>query len=160
MAIFLTRFFHVISSIGLVLMMLVVVGDVCLRFIFNIPIRGAYDMVSVGLMVMVFFGIGPVIASRNEILIDLLDNIIPPSALLAIRKIASIGTFSVFLFIGWSMILPATDAWRYGERSLELGIPIWVLWSIAFIGLLGTVIISIFTISKRKKDIAEVGKNI
>ena len=53
-----------VSSIALVAMMIVVVTDVT-RFVFNIPVRGAYDIVSFALLIMVFFGIGPVIAGKE-----------------------------------------------------------------------------------------------
>lgn len=133
----LSRILHGIASVALVAMMLVVVADVALRFIFNTPVRGAYDVVSAALLVMVFFGIGPVIARGSEILIDLIDPALPAPALRALRVIAAIGTLAAFLFIGWSMIEPAQNALRYGDRSLELGMPVWVLWVVAFAGLLG-----------------------
>ena len=132
-----SRVLHGIASLALVGMMLVVVSDVALRFIFNTPVRGAYDMVSVGLLVMVFFGIGPVILRGSEILIDLIDGIASKTLLRTLRLISAVGTIAVFLFLGWSMMAPAMDAWRYGDRSLELGIPTWTLWVIAFVGLAG-----------------------
>ena len=49
-----------IASAALVIMMLVVVGDVVLRAVFNTPLQGAYDIVSIMLLIMVSFGIGPV----------------------------------------------------------------------------------------------------
>ena len=49
----LSHIWHIVSSIALVVMMLVVVADVALRFLFNLPVRGAYDIVSVCLLVMV-----------------------------------------------------------------------------------------------------------
>ena len=58
-------------------MMIVVVTDVTLRFVFNTPVRGAYDIVSFALLIMVFFGIGPVIFAGKEIVMDLFDHILP-----------------------------------------------------------------------------------
>lgn len=126
-----------IASLALAAMMLVVVADVVLRFAFNTPVRGAYDVVSIGLLVMVFFGIAPVIVRRGEILIDLIDPFLPRSALRGLGVAAALGTIGVFLFLGWSMIGPALDAHRYGDRSLELGLPVWWLWAVAFVGLAG-----------------------
>ena len=71
----LSRVLHGIAALALVAMMLVVVADVALRFFFNVPVRGSYDLVSLGLLTMVFFGIGPVIARGAEILIDLIDGL-------------------------------------------------------------------------------------
>lgn len=36
------------------------------------------------------------------------------------------------------MFGPARDAFTYGDRSLELGVPLWTLWAVAFVGLAGT----------------------
>lgn len=124
-----------VASVALTAMMLVVSADVILRQVFNVPVRGAYDLVSIGLLTMVFFGIGPVIARQSEILIDLVDGFLPASVLRALKALASIGTLVVFLFLGWAMIGPALDARRYGDRLLELGIPVWWLWAVAFAGL-------------------------
>jgi TRAP-type C4-dicarboxylate transport system permease small subunit len=126
-----------IASLARAAMMLVVVADVVLRFAFDTPVRGAYDVVSIGLLVMVFFGIAPVIVRRGEILIDLIDPLLPRPALRLLGIVATAGTLAVFLFLGWSMIGPAMDAHRYGDRSLELGLPVWWLWAVAFVGLAG-----------------------
>ena len=135
-----TRILHGISSVALVVMMLIVVGDVALRAVFNTPLRGAYDLVSIALLVMVFFGIGPVIMMKREILIDLIDGVVPSQLLRALKALSAILTLAVFLFIGWAMLEPAMNAWRWSDRSLELGLPLWLLWLPAFVGLAGILI--------------------
>ncbi|WP_407495867.1 TRAP transporter small permease [Pseudooceanicola sp. MF1-13] len=131
------RFMHGIAGLGLIVMMLVVVADVVLRAVFNFPVQGAYDVVSISLLIMTFFGIAPVVATRREILIDLIDGFLPPFALRVIGVVAALLGLLIFAFFGWSMIAPAMDAWNWGEQSLELGIPKWPLWVVAFVGLIG-----------------------
>lgn len=126
-----------IASAALVVMMLVVVSDVVLRAAFNTPVQGAYDVVSIALLVMVCFGTGPVIVKRGEILIDLIDTAVGPRGVRLLGAIGSILSFAVITFIAWSMINPARDAWRWGGYSLELGVPQWALWALAFVGLAG-----------------------
>ncbi len=118
-------------------MMLVVVGDVILRAVFNTPIQGAYDVVSISLLVMTVFGIAPVVASRREIMIDLIDGFVSSAAIRLLAVVAALTGSVVFVFLGWAMVTPVLDAWRWGERSLELGIPKWPLWVVAFLGLAG-----------------------
>lgn len=132
-----TRAMHVVAGIALVAMMLAVVGDVVLRAAFNTPIKGAYDVVSISLLVMTTFGIAPVVAQRGEILIDLIDAVLPTAGLKLLAFAAAVTGVVIFAFFGWSMIAPAVDAWRWGERSLELGIPKWPLWVVAFTGIVG-----------------------
>ncbi|MFD1796960.1 TRAP transporter small permease [Paracoccus aurantiacus] len=126
-----------IASVALAAMMLVVVADVLLRFTINKPVRGSYDMVSIGLLVMVVFGIAPVIARKGEILIDLIDPLLTRRMLHGLGLITIFGTLALFVFLGWAMIGPAIDAWKWGGYSLELGLPVWTLWAVAFIGMAG-----------------------
>lgn len=131
-----------LASAALAVMMLVVVADVVLRIAFGIPVRGAYDVVSMGLLVMVFFGIAPVVARAGEITIDLIDHLLPRPVLVFLQLVASGGGLLLFLFLGWSMIGPARDTYRWGGYSLELGVPVWWQWAAAFVGLGGIVWIS------------------
>ncbi len=139
----LTRMFHLIASLAIVVMMMAMVTDVILRFAFNTPMQGAYDVVSFSLLVMVFFGMAPVVAQRSEIVIDLIDGFVPVRVLRGLKALASLGTLGFFVFLGWSMMGPAQDAYNYGDRSLELGVPQWTLWALAFIGLGGNVWIAL-----------------
>jgi len=146
MAARLNRYLTLVASVALLVMMLVVVADVALRYAFNTPVRGAYDVVSAGLLVMVFFGMGPVIHQGREIVIDLFDSRLPPFGLHLLRVTAAIAAVGVILFIGWSMLGPARDAWRYGDRSLELNLPLWVFWALAFVGLFGATALALVSL--------------
>lgn len=126
-----------IASAALMLMMLVVVGDVVMRAAFNRPVQGAYDAVSILLLVMVAFGFAPVIVQRGEIVIDLIDHAIGRRGVRVLGSVAALLTGAMMLFFGWASIDPARNAWRYGDRSLELGIPQWVLWGVLLVGMLG-----------------------
>ena len=88
-------------------------------------------------LIMVFFGIGPVILRGKDIVIDLFDRKLPERTLTWLKTISALGAVGTFLFIGWAMWGPARDAWRYGDRSLELGLPLWIYWAVAFLGLFG-----------------------
>lgn len=126
-----------VASAALILMMLVVVGDVVMRAAFNHPVRGAYDAVSILLLVMVAFGFAPVLVNRGEIVIDLIDHAVGKRGVRVLAAIAAALTIGVIVFFGWASIDPAMNAWRYGDRSLELGIPQWVLWLVLLAGMIG-----------------------
>jgi len=126
-----------IASAALIVMMLVVVVDVGQRALFNRPVRGAFDMVSILLLIMIAFGTAPVLVRRSEIVIDLIDPVIGRLGVRILGTLAALGTGAMVLFIGWSSINPLRDAMRWGDRSLELGIPNWWLWVVAMVGLTG-----------------------
>ena len=123
-----------IAGVALMIMVIVVIADILCRAVINMPVRGAYDVVSICLLVMTAFGIGPVIAQWAEIAIDLIDDIVPPVVVRGLGIVASLLGVSIFAYIGWAMLTPAKDAWSYGDRSLELGLPLWILWSVAIFG--------------------------
>jgi len=155
----LVRILTGIASLALVVMMLIVVGDVITRTVFNTPLRGAYDLVSIALLVMVFFGIGPVILMHREILIDLLDEFAPNGILKLAKKMAAVLTVAVFAFIGWAMFEPAMNSWRWGDKSLELGLSLWGLWIVAFIGLAGILISAVVAVFDAKSPSLDAKDN-
>lgn len=149
-----------VAGLALASMMLVTVADVALRFLFNTPVRGTYDLVSVALLVMVMFGIAPVILQGADIVIDLFDRVLPAGVLRVLQSISALGAFCAFLFIGWSMWGPARDAWLYGDRSLELGLPLWSYWAVAFVGLFGILWAALALLAARIKNKPESGEQI
>lgn len=133
----LSRIMLWIASAALIAMMLFVIVDVGQRALFNKPLRGAIDLVSIALLVMVAFGTAPVLVRRAEIIIDLIDPVIGLTGVRILGTIAALATGAMVLFIGWSSLAPLNDALRWGEKSLELGLPQWILWVVALIGLAG-----------------------
>ena len=132
-----------IASTALGAMMVVVVLDVALRLVFSKPVTGAYDLVELGLLIMVFFGMSEVIARNGEILIDLIDGLLPAGGVRALQAVAAIASLCLFVFFAWAMIEPAWNEWKWGGYSLELGLPNWGKWALAFVGLAGVLWVSV-----------------
>lgn len=124
-----------IAMAALLAMMMVVVADVFMRYVFNAPIRGSFDLVGMCLVVMVAFGLPRVIADRLELAIELIDMLVPPSVLRVLSMVAGILSTLVLLFILWAMIKPTLSAYGYGDRSLELNLPVWIIWALALAGM-------------------------
>ncbi|PKQ03170.1 MAG: hypothetical protein CVT72_15505 [Alphaproteobacteria bacterium HGW-Alphaproteobacteria-11] len=132
-----------VAMAALVLMMAVVVSDVAMRQLFNHPVKGAYDAVGILLGVSVFYAIASVIASRQEIVIDLIDGMLPPRALSALKRFAGLLSALVLTFIFYAMLTPTQEAYRYGDISLELRIPLWTVWVVALVGMAGGILASL-----------------
>jgi TRAP-type transport system small permease protein len=125
---------------ALVVMIGVTVADVCLRYLLGKPIYGAYDIVEACLIVFVFHGIATVFVNRRNIVIDLIDSVVGrrmTAALIAFSDALSVVLLSLLV---WAMIAPAVQAFQYGDRKLELGLPVYILWIAALAGLLGTIL--------------------
>lgn len=128
------------SMLALAAMMLVVVCDVASRYLFNHPVRGAYDLVEMLLPLTIFFGLPSVVAGRQEIVIDLIDGLLPQGVRRVFIGVSSLLGIAMLCFVEWSMWGPAQQAYRYGDVKLELNTPVWILWIPAFLGIGATIL--------------------
>lgn len=129
-----------IAVIAVVLMVLVIVVDVLLRAVLNMPLSGSYDAVGMLLLVSVFFAFGPIILARHEIVIDLVDGLLPPAVTELLSRFSSLLGAVVLGYLFWAMFQPMFEARAYGDISLELGLPLWIVWCVAMIGMAGGVL--------------------
>ena len=95
------------------------------------------------LVIYVFHGISSVFLARRNIVIDVIDSLVGPRILRGLAVIADVVSVMCLLLLLWGMYEPATQAYQYGDRKLELGEPLYVLWAFALTGLLGTLVCAI-----------------
>ena len=129
-----------LAMIALIVMMVSTCVDVALRFLFNRPIRGAYDIVEACLVVFVFHGLSASFFARKNIVIDIIDSLVGPRIERALVRLSDLVSIAVLLLIAWAMISPALQAYDYGDRKLELGLQLWILWVFAIVGLIGALL--------------------
>lgn len=128
-----------LAASALVLLMLVTVADVILRYLFNWPIRGSYEFVEAMLIVFVFHGMAAAFFGRRNIVIDLIDPAVGVLGTKVLIRAADLLSLFGLLLLFWAMLGPATQAYDYGDRKMELSLPVWVLWAAALIGMAGTI---------------------
>jgi TRAP-type C4-dicarboxylate transport system permease small subunit len=129
-----------LAMVALVLMMCSTCVDVALRFLFNKPIHGAYDIVEACLVVFVFHGMSASFLARKNIVIDVIDSLVGPRVERVLVRLSDIVSIVLLVLITAAMIAPASQAYDYGDRKLELGLQIWVLWVFAIVGMIGTLL--------------------
>jgi TRAP-type transport system small permease protein len=125
---------------ALVVMIGVTVADVFLRYLLGTPIYGAYDIGESCLVVFVFHGIAAVFLNRRNIVIDLIDSVVGQRMTAALIRFSDALSVVLLSLLVWAMIAPAVQAFQYGDRKLELGLPVYILWLAALAGLLGTIL--------------------
>lgn len=145
-----------IAASALVLMMLVTVADVFLRYVFNSPVRGSYDLVECMLVVFVFHGMAASFLNRKNIVIDVLDHFLSERVLVVLIRISDVLSIACLLLMVWAMTTPASQAFNYGDRKIDLNLPLWILWAVAFAGMGATILCSIGATLTRPK-IGELG---
>jgi len=137
-----------LAMLALFVMMMIIVCDVTMRYVFSSPIHGAYDIVEVCLLIFVFHGLSACFLARQNIVIDLIDNIIPARATHVLVRLSDLLTIAILALMIWAMVEPATQAFEYGDKKLELGLKLWILWSIAIVGLSGTLFCALGALAK------------
>ena len=117
-----------LSALALIVMLLVSVADVAMANLLNRPIVGAFDLVETTLVVVVFLGFPAAFLSEGHIAVDVIDFFVSPTSVARLKLLAKVVTFVFLAFLAWQMVTPAYDAFRFGERKQELGLPLFVLW--------------------------------
>lgn len=129
-----------LACVALIALMMVTVVDVFLRYVFNSPVRGSYDIVECMLLIFVFHGMAAGFFGRRNIVIDLVDSFVGARVVALLIRIADLLSVVVLLLISWAMITPALQVYQYGDVKLDSQIPIYWMWIAAFLGLAGTIL--------------------
>ena len=132
-----------LAMLALVVMGFVTVIDVALKYLFNRPITGAYDLVESLLPVVIFHGLPATLLRRQNIAIDLIDHALGPARTRPLVVIADVLMAVLLAVVVSAMISPALQAYEYGDRKLELGLPLAVVWAAAISGIVGAFVVAV-----------------
>jgi len=91
-----------ISGAVMILVMCIVVSDVIMRYVFNMPWPWAYDVITLYFMVAIFYlGFPLANTQRANISVDLLVHYFNPRFRHVVELLSGVIAFVVFLSIGW-----------------------------------------------------------
>jgi TRAP-type C4-dicarboxylate transport system permease small subunit len=138
-----------VAACALMVMMLSTVIDVFFRYAFNKPLRISYDVIESMLVIYVFHGIAGVFLKRRNIVIDLIDSLLGEAAIRFLIRAADALSILCLILLTWAMTGPAMQAFNYGDRKLELGLPLYVLWIVALLGMAGTILCAVAAAFRR-----------
>jgi TRAP-type C4-dicarboxylate transport system permease small subunit len=134
-----TRWLQGIGIVALFAMMMATVADVVLRGALRSPITGVYDLVESTLVLVVFLGIPQGFLRDEQITVDILDRFVPPGLLRWLKALAALATLLMLVLLAWNMVMPALEAYRFGDKKPDLPIPIFWLWIAMFAGILSSI---------------------
>jgi TRAP-type transport system small permease protein len=129
-----------LASVALVIMMGVTLVDVFMRYVFNSPVRGAYELVEAMLVIFVFHGMSTAFLQRRNIVIDLIDSFAHRMVVSVLIRISDVLTIITIILFAYAMIKPAVQSFNYGEVKMELQVPIWYMWAAALLGMAGAIL--------------------
>jgi TRAP-type C4-dicarboxylate transport system permease small subunit len=120
----------VVSSIAAIFMfaiMMIVFGDVVMRYVFNRPFSWAYDLISLYLMAGVFFLIlSEAYASHAHVSVDILQQKFPPTMIRLTEIVTCVVGIAVFSLIAWLGLLRAIESFR--SSDVMAGAIPWPMW--------------------------------
>ena len=117
-----------LAGIALLVMVLALVADVTMANLFKRPIVGTFDLVEMTLVILVFLGFPATFLRNGHIAVDVIDHMVSSDIVSRLKWLAELLSLLFLLLLAYQMLWPAVDAWKFGERKQELGLPLWVVW--------------------------------
>ena len=105
-------------------MMLLTVCAVIGRYIFNLPITGAYEITEALMVTLVFFFIGYTQASKAHVAVDLVVKLLPRKIEMIINIITQVMSLLMMLLVAWMSIVRWLELMEIKEHTPILGIPV------------------------------------
>ena len=141
-----------LATLALIAMMLTSVADVSMATLFSRPITGTYDIVESALVFAVFLGIPATFLNDGNIVVDVVDFFASKATISRLKILAAIASFIFLVLLAWNMLPQAQDAYRFGDKKPELGLPLWVLWIPMLAGVcLSAIAVAVATLRKNNE---------
>jgi TRAP-type C4-dicarboxylate transport system permease small subunit len=119
----------------LVGVMLLTVLDVASRFLFNAPVRGAFELTEVAMVAIAFLGLGQAHRYRQHITIDLLYAALTSARQRVLDLAARTLSIAVATVVAWQLWAYLLRARVDGEVTGVLRLPLSVLIGVALVGI-------------------------
>jgi TRAP-type C4-dicarboxylate transport system permease small subunit len=129
------------ASALLFFMMVLTFFDVVGRYLLNRPIRGAFEITELGLVVLIFAGLPLVSHADEHVTMDFIDRVLPDRARRAWIRVMHAICAAIMFFLAWQVWIKANRIAGYGDTTDVLLVPIgpFVYFMALMIGLTGAV---------------------
>ena len=114
----------VAASVLLFGMMLLTFADVVARYLLNRPIRGAFEVTELTLLVLIFAGLPLVSHADEHVTMDFIDRILPAALLHALVRLVHAACAALMFFLTWQVWLKAGKIASYGDTTDVLRITV------------------------------------
>ena len=117
------KLMSVIAGISLTFIMLLTVCDVFLRYFFDKPIIGTFEMVGFGGAIAMGFALPVTSLARGHIYVDFFIQKFPKLGQNTVNIITRLANIGLFYLIGYNLLKYGRDLFVSGEVSLTRQIP-------------------------------------
>ena len=144
-----------VGGTALTLMMLLTAVDVCLRYIFDRPITGSYELTEFLMAILVAFGLAYTAVHQGHINVDLLITCTRPKSQAVINSITALLSVGFFTLMTWRSFLYAEKLRVDGYTSQSLLIP---TYPFAYVVAVGCAILVLVLLIYLRNQLQEVTK--
>ena len=107
----------VVASAILFAMMLLTVVDVVARYLFNRPLRGAFEVTELMLLVLIFAGLPLVSFSDEHAAMDFIDRLLGPRSQRWLERLVQLLNAAFMFLLTWLVWLKANRIWGYRDTT-------------------------------------------
>ncbi|HEV8142546.1 MAG TPA: TRAP transporter small permease [Methylomirabilota bacterium] len=107
----------VAASAILFAMMVLTFVDVVARYGFNRPVRGAFEVTELMLVVLIFAGLPLVSYADEHAVMDFIDRLLSPKARRALRDAVDVTCAAMLFLLTWLVWLKADRIWAYRDAT-------------------------------------------
>jgi TRAP-type C4-dicarboxylate transport system permease small subunit len=143
-----------VGAVALMAMMFLVVSDVTLRFLFDRPIIGSYELVQYLMVVFIFLAFPFAQFSKAHINVTLVVDGLPGRARAAVDSFTYLICLAIFVLMVWGNWEQTLNVLDVGESSSVLLIP---KWPFQFVGVVGLGMLTVATLVDLLRSIGLVG---
>ena len=113
-----------IARFALFVMMILTCCDVFLRYVFNRPIVGSYDLITLLGSVVIAFSIPQTTLNRGHVIMEALTARLPAKAQEIFAVVTGCIGIIIFVIFGWNLFVYGTILLRSGEVFPTLRMPV------------------------------------
>ena len=107
----------VAASIILLVMMLLTFVDVVARYVFNRPLRGAFEVTELLLLVLIFAGLPLVSFTDEHAVMDFIDRLLGSRAQRRLQQLVHVACAAFMGLLAWLTWLKADRIWAYRDAT-------------------------------------------
>jgi len=105
------------ASAILMAMMLLTVVDVVARYVFNRPLRGAFEVTELMLVVLIFAGLPLVSFTDEHAVMDFIDRLLGGRGQRRLDRLVQAGNAAFMLLMAWLVWRKANTIWAYRDAT-------------------------------------------
>ena len=107
----------IVASAILLAMMLLTVVDVIARYVFSRPVRGAFEVTELMLVVLIFAGLPLVSFSEEHAVMDFIDRVTGVRGQRVLRRAVEAASAAFMFLLAWLTWLRADRIWAYRDAT-------------------------------------------